>query len=99
MLKTKKDEIEQTDFNDGNCSISIPVEIKEIMEEQRRRFVEKFGREPGPEEFVFFDPDADVSQPFPEDKLMELLVEAIYRNEIDEKSINNLIKTFRMCRL
>ena len=34
------------------------------MEAQFRRFEEKFGRPPGPEDPVFFDPDAEEPQPF-----------------------------------
>lgn len=34
------------------------------MEAQLRRFEGKFGRPPGPEDPVFFDPDADEPQPF-----------------------------------
>jgi hypothetical protein len=34
------------------------------MEAQLRRFEEKFGRPPGPEDPVFFDPDAEEPQPF-----------------------------------
>ena len=31
--------------------------------EQRKAFIEKFGREPGPNDPVFFDPDKDVPTP------------------------------------
>lgn len=34
-------------------------EVGSILEEQRRKFVEKFGREPGPEDLVFFDADSE----------------------------------------
>jgi hypothetical protein len=33
------------------------------LEAQVRRFVEKFGRPPGPQDLLFFDPDADEPQP------------------------------------
>jgi hypothetical protein len=31
--------------------------------EQRKAFIDKFGREPGPNDPVFFDPDKDVPTP------------------------------------
>jgi hypothetical protein len=42
---------------DGNVFKSIPMsdEVGEIVEHQRQRFVEKHGREPGPDDNVFFD--------------------------------------------
>ena len=34
----------------------------EALERQRRAFVAKFGREPGPSDPLFFDPEADTPQ-------------------------------------
>jgi hypothetical protein len=41
----------------GNVLKSIPLskEMNEILQEQRRKFIEKHGREPGPDEQIFFD--------------------------------------------
>ncbi len=41
----------------GEVSRSVPIdaEVREALDEQRRRFVEKYGREPGPDDKVFFD--------------------------------------------
>ncbi len=44
-------------------SSSAGREVEEAMREQRALFVEKFGREPGPEDPIFFDPDADEPTP------------------------------------
>jgi hypothetical protein len=33
--------------------------VHEALLEQRKAFIEKFGREPGPDDPVFFDPDED----------------------------------------
>jgi hypothetical protein len=35
-------------------------EVFELLQEQRKAFRQKFGRDPGPNDPVFFDPDADV---------------------------------------
>ena len=37
--------------------------VHQAMLEQRKAFIEKFGREPGPTDPVFFDPDKDVPTP------------------------------------
>jgi hypothetical protein len=34
--------------------------VYEALLEQRKAFIDKFGREPGPNDPVFFDPDKDV---------------------------------------
>lgn len=42
---------------DGGISKSIPLspELREALQEQLRRFREKFGRDPGPDDPIFFD--------------------------------------------
>ena len=42
---------------DGNIfkSISVSDELAEVVEEQQQKFIEKYGREPGPGDHVFFD--------------------------------------------
>src|SRR4051812_6359276 len=43
--------------DDGTLFKSIPLtdDMKSALEEQRRKFIEKHGREPGPNDPVFFD--------------------------------------------
>ena len=48
--------------------IPLNNEAKEAIEEQLAKFRKKFGREPGPNDPIFFDPDADTPQPYPEEK-------------------------------
>jgi hypothetical protein len=38
-------------------------QIQAALLEQRKAFIEKFGREPGPDDPIFFDPDQDVPTP------------------------------------
>ena len=38
--------------------------LREMMQRQAERFRTKFGRDPGPDDPVFFDPDADEPRPF-----------------------------------
>jgi hypothetical protein len=37
--------------------------VHDALIEQRKAFIAKFGREPGPKDPVFFDPDKDVPTP------------------------------------
>jgi hypothetical protein len=47
----------------GITKIAITERTREILEAPRQRFREKFGRDPGPSDPVFFDPDT--SEPVP----------------------------------
>ena len=45
-------------------------ELAEALRDQRERFRDKFGRDPGPDDPLFFDPDADEPLPADPDKMM-----------------------------
>jgi hypothetical protein len=47
------------------------------MRKQREAFIEKFGREPGPDDPVIFDPDYDTPVPLSEEKLRAHTLEAM----------------------
>ena len=93
IFYAKKGEIERTDFDDGSRSISMPPELEEDFKKQRKQFIEKFGREPGPDDPLFFDPDADTPQPYPEERVTEEIVESMREAGVDEKLINAFKKT------
>ena len=93
MFYAKKGEMERTDFDDGSRSISMTPELEEELKEQRKQFIEKFGREPGPDDPLFFDPDADTPQPYPEEKFTEEIVESMREAGVEEKLINAFKKT------
>jgi len=44
-------------------TIKMSPELARMIQEQLAAFKERFGREAGPEDPVFFDPDADIPQP------------------------------------
>ena len=52
-------------------TIKLDPESMDMMNQQLQAFREKFGREAGPNDPVFFDPDADTPQPFPLEKYLE----------------------------
>jgi len=58
--------------------VKLTPRMKQILEEQRERFIAKFGREPGPNDTVFFDPDAADPQPMPDitDHVLEAMNKA-----------------------
>src|SRR5271167_4195534 len=44
-------------------AVPLNAEAQRAIQEQLRKFREKFGRDAGPEDPIFFDPDADTPQP------------------------------------
>ena len=58
---------------------------------QLRAFKKKFGREPGPNDPVFFDPDADTPQPIPIEKLRATVIEAAKKAGLDP---DRVLRTF-----
>ena len=53
-------------------TISLNAEAQRAIQEQLRKFREKFGRDAGPEDPIFFDPDADTPQPISKAGLDEM---------------------------
>jgi|SRR5579859_649904 len=66
--------------------IRLDKEGCEAIEQQIAAFRKKFGREPGPNDPIFFDPDADTPQPYPEEKFRrewnEMMDEAVRAGDI-----------------
>ncbi len=61
--------------------IPLNQESQKIIKRQLEEFRKKFGRDPGAEDPLFFDPDADTPEPYPQEKFdaqwNELLNEAV----------------------
>ena len=53
-------------------AVPLSAEAQRAIQEQLRKFREKFGRETGPEDPIFFDPDADTPQPISKAGLDEM---------------------------
>jgi hypothetical protein len=60
---------------DGSVTIALDPMGQDVIRHQLAAFEEKFGRPPGPDEPIFFDPAADTPQPFPEDDYFEVVDE------------------------
>ncbi len=71
--------------------IKMNKELYEAIKQQLESFKEKFGREPGPDEPVFFDPDCDVPTRLSESKLRRELSEAARKAGLD---VNRVLSAF-----
>jgi hypothetical protein len=89
----KKGDIERTDYDDGTRTLSMSPELEDAFQEQTQRFIEKFGREPGPNDPIFFDPDAETPQPYPKEKINEIFADEMRKVGIDESYIRAYKKT------
>jgi len=79
---------EETDDRKGiamrnDRTIPMSKEMVEIMKEQLDAFREKFGREAGPEDPVFFNPDCDTPMPLTAEYMDRMMTEALQRAGID----------------
>lgn len=54
--------------SDGSTTVHLDDHGVDLIERQLQAFRDKFGREPGPSDPVFFDPDADTPQKIPLEK-------------------------------
>ena len=55
--------IVRTSPSAGTKSFQLDAETVDALKEQLTRFREKFGRDPEPDDPVFFNPDADAPEP------------------------------------
>jgi site-specific recombinase XerD len=53
-------------------AVPLNAEAQRAIQEQLRKFREKFGRDAGPEDPIFFDPDTDTPQPISKAGLDEM---------------------------
>lgn len=67
----------------GKTSRTIPMDdtLKALIEPQLEAFKKKFGREPGPNDPIFFDPDADTPQMIPKEKQEKIWTEGLIHLE------------------
>lgn len=73
--------------------VKLNDQAMDILKRQREAFVAKFGREPGPSDPVFFEPDADVPQQIDDDFMQREIVDAMGRAGIRPELIYAYKKT------
>ena len=71
--------------------IKMDKELHKAIRQQLESFKEKFGREPGPDDPLFFDPDCDVPIPLSELKLRKELSQAARKAGLD---VNRVLSAF-----
>jgi integrase len=71
----------------------ISVEVAEALANQIEAFRQKFGREMGPNDPLFFDPDAETPLPISEEQITRDVTEAMHLAGIDERRIYAYRKT------
>ena len=74
-------------------TVPMTPEVADAIRMQQVWFKEKFGREPGPEDPIFFDPDADTPQEIDAEKLDKMTIEAMVKAGIDPSYIYAFKKT------
>lgn len=68
----------------------------QIIERQTQRFVEKFGREPGPNDPIFFDPSKPTPTAFDEREFDDLIIETMKNAGVPGQFIYAYQKTGRV---
>lgn len=68
-------------------SIPLNAEIADLLKDQIARFREKFGRDPGPDDPLLFDPDAHEPRPMDAAKIVAAMAEAMEQAGIDPAKI------------
>jgi len=77
----------------GKGTRQLSPEVVRALEKQKEAFRQKFGRDPGPGDPVFFDPNADTPQPFDMDEMTAALVEAMAETGVEPARIYAYRKT------
>jgi hypothetical protein len=72
--------------------VKMSPELRQALLDQRIAFVAKFGREPGPDDPLFFDPDEDVPTPICPERTRADLTETMRKAGIGEEKIRAFLK-------
>jgi hypothetical protein len=69
-------------------------QLREMIERPARRFWYKFGRDPGPEDPIFFDPEADQPRPCDLDTVTREMTEALRNADMEARVEPALIEAW-----
>jgi hypothetical protein len=75
--------------------VPMTPRVHEALLDQRKAFIDKFGREPGPDDPVFFDPDKDVPTPIGAERMSADLEKALRDSGIDPEKAEAIRKLLR----
>lgn len=73
----------QRQVTEHGVEYTLPPDMAAALQEQAERFRQRFGREMGPDDPVFFDPDMDVPTPLSEAKINSEFRKAIIGSGAD----------------
>jgi hypothetical protein len=79
--------------HDRRRTIPLEAETTAVMRDQLARFRQRFGRDPGPDDPVFFDPDQDNPTPISADEANREIVQAMVSAGIPPELIYAYKKT------
>jgi hypothetical protein len=82
-----------SNVSEGQRMVEQKRKLSVARRKQREAFIEKFGREPGPDDPVFFDPDYDTPVALSEKKLRAHALEAMRAAEIPPYLVYAYAKT------
>ena len=77
----------------GYRRVPMNQQMIEVLEEQRERFRQKFGRDPRPEDPVLFDDDYDDPRPLSARKFIRILLDALKQGNARPEIIYAVEKT------
>jgi hypothetical protein len=75
--------------------VPMTPRVYDALLDQRKAFIDKFGREPGPGDPVFFDPDKNVPTPIGADRMSADLEKALRDLGIDPEKAEAIRKLLR----
>jgi len=78
---------------DGSVSVPLSNRSVEILKRRKQAFKAKFGREMGPDDPIFFDPNANEPRPLNAEQSETIITEAMRKAGIDEEFIYAFHKT------
>ena len=71
--------------------VRMTPEVMQLLDQQREAFIKKFGREPRPEDPIFYDEECDRPTPLSQDKIHDTILNAL----IQANSRPELVYAFR----
>jgi integrase len=74
-------------------TVRLNPKQREVLERQREKFLRKFGREPGPADPIFFDPNVNDPRPLDPDGLVATIAAAMERAGVDPAKIHAYRRT------
>jgi len=73
-------------------TFKMPPQVQAALITQREKFKTKFGREPGPNDPVFFDPESDVPTPISEEQFLNKALAATRSAGIPDNKVRQFLK-------